>query len=80
MTSIETRQNRCGKWWCNCTYNGLDYSVEGKNVRDARKMILARIRLSRNDVVFEKKKMYPTATNLGKPPVGYAKNRIDNLR
>lgn len=78
MIDIQTRGNFRGAFWCNCTYNGRDYSVEAESVRKARKMILAETGLHRNQVRFEKTKRFVPPSK-EEPFVGYSRSRIDNL-
>lgn len=57
----------------------MDYCVEGETAMVARSNILLMLNLTRKNVRFERKVVYiPKEKDLN-PPIGYAKNRIDNL-
>jgi hypothetical protein len=81
--TVQTRQNRKRNWWCNGTINGYDYSFEGNTINDAKTQmieLLAKLNVREMDVVWEEPKCYAFEVEYAKPPIGYRKNRIDNLK
>lgn len=43
MIPISTRQNRKGKFWCNATLKGMDYSFEGYTMGEAQSQMKAHL-------------------------------------
>ena len=83
MITIQTRQNREGKWWCNTTFNCEDISVERSTITEAQEELIKTLILRGHDgtVNWDKPKFYES--NMGKlksskDHIIYVKLRIDN--
>jgi len=82
MYHIYTRQNRKGKWWCNGTVLGYDYSFEDFTIATAQMQMrrkLEEMGVSAHDVKWQEPE-YSKGVNLKneKVQIGYQKVRIDH--
>lgn len=77
---INTKEMRNGKWSCYATITGYDHQVFGDTPNDARLKMLKKLTPSQLiNSNWTEPKPYIRFPVLDKPPVTYARNRIDNL-
>lgn len=85
MITIETRQNKYGKWWCNCT-NVSDISFESGSIKDSQQLMknyLQKEKIPLTEQKWEEPKYYPVdelknRIEQGRPYGGFHRPKIDN--
>lgn len=79
---VKTKQLQDGIWCCYATINGFDYSFSSKDMDSAQQIMRDKVLSINYDSVIEwlPPQIIPKRKKIKRLPIGYAFNRIDNLK